>query len=727
MKRATTLLLIILSVATPCLACEPATASANGTSQHRQALTKTHLTSPRQSLRHSASTRKKLRHRSALRGHLKAKTKAKAKAKATITGRTGVTATQGSTTTSTAAQPYSGTAPVASPTSPGRATTPSSIGATGGGVTGATEATAVAPMATGGTDGTTPTIAALTPPSWNPLLWAPPTLVNPVTVQVTTQNALLTLNDNQDYILDLGNQPVDSTVRIQGGHNIVLIGGEIDVPESQAGSDGIYLRNQSAGAHIHIEGVDLSGPGMSDGFGIEEPSPDTTVDLENVRVESLHSPYEPSWVQLHPDLIQTDTGPTYLRVDGFTGYTPYQGFFLTPNDSRYGGVHNPTAEVELDNIDLHHRQDMAQNASVMLWQNTPFTMLLGDVWIDPGSPAHNPTFWPAAAPWTGVNIGTPADGSFVPAGSVGIGYQSPGYLEAPQVSTPPQINGVMTKGATLQVLGASWSGPDNTSVQFQWQRCAPATGCVDIPGATNTQYTLTEGDVGDTITVVETGSSIDGQSTPVSADEVGPVASLASPGSVVDPSITGTPTDGQTLTARTGLWATTGLTPTYQWQRCLSGVCVNIAGAVYGTYGLTSADVGYAIRLVVTATGTLSGAEVANSDPTSVVSPPNPPVSTILPTVSSAVPPGPGGIPPGPSGVVLTAGAGTWSTPDRVRLTYQWRYCSSASCANIAGATYSTERITAAYAGDSVYVVVTATDAEEQATSTPSNSVQIAA
>jgi uncharacterized protein (TIGR03790 family) len=87
------------------------------------------------------------------------------------------------------------------------------------------------------------------------------------------------------------------------------------------------------------------------------------------------------------------------------------------------------------------------------------------------------------------------------------------------------------------------------------------------------------------------------------------------------PIITGTTTDGQTLTATTGAWA--GTAPTaynYQWQRCdaAGDNCANIADAVTATYVLGFSDQGNTVRVVVTA-GNAAGSTPATSTPTAVI------------------------------------------------------------------------------------------------------------
>src|SRR5436305_5141927 len=99
--------------------------------------------------------------------------------------------------------------------------------------------------------------------------------------------------------------------------------------------------------------------------------------------------------------------------------------------------------------------------------------------------------------------------------------------------------------------------------------------------------------------------------TQLSTKESGPdqtpqliVQSVAPPSNTSPPTISGTPQDGQTLTANNGSW--TGDTPIgygYQWRHCdaSGGNCADIGSATAQTYAVTSSDVGSTIRVTVTA------------------------------------------------------------------------------------------------------------------------------
>ena len=111
-------------------------------------------------------------------------------------------------------------------------------------------------------------------------------------------------------------------------------------------------------------------------------------------------------------------------------------------------------------------------------------------------------------------------------------------------------------------------------------------------------YTLTQADVGTTITVVASYTDGQGTNESVTSAGVGPVANVndAPTGTVT---ISGTPTEDQTLTASNTLADEDGLgTISYQWQR--NGV--DIGGATASTYTLTQADVGTTITVVASYT-----------------------------------------------------------------------------------------------------------------------------
>jgi hypothetical protein len=204
-------------------------------------------------------------------------------------------------------------------------------------------------------------------------------------------------------------------------------------------------------------------------------------------------------------------------------------------------------------------------------------------------------------------------------------------------------------------------------------------------------------------------------SEPPPPSELLPPPPPAAPSNTAPPTITGTTTEGQTLTAGNGSWTESPTSYGYQWQDCnTSGEsCMNISGATVSTYKLTATDVRHTLRVAVTATN--GGGSAPATSAATAVALPLPPSNTALPTI--------GGKPV--EFETLTASNGTWSgTP--TSYTYQWQDCSSTgeSCTNITGATATTYKLTANDVGHTLRVVVTASNAGG---STPASSAATAA
>jgi parallel beta-helix repeat protein len=102
--------------------------------------------------------------------------------------------------------------------------------------------------------------------------------------------------------------------------------------------------------------------------------------------------------------------------------------------------------------------------------------------------------------------------------------------------------------------------------------------------------------------------------------------SLPAPGSTVPPTntnlpaISGTAQSGQALSASAGSWSGWPTSYAYRWRRCDSSGsnCAKISGATSKSYGLTRADVGSTMKVVVTANNS-DGSASAASPRTAVV------------------------------------------------------------------------------------------------------------
>jgi hypothetical protein len=212
---------------------------------------------------------------------------------------------------------------------------------------------------------------------------------------------------------------------IEGGRNVVLIGGEIDIP-MQAGhapsSDsrrGLYLNDQTG--TVHVEGLLIRGADLSEGIDLSEPL-GAVVQIENVRVEGVHARDESGFSDNHPDVLQTWAGPAELRVDRLSGSTDYQGFFLAPDQF---GIQASPRQVLLSRVDL---RGTSCCYGYLLWLEGSFPMQLNDVWVTPHPPRTlSQSLYPTPTSWTGAREGSPPNGQFVPAGVAGSSYISPGY------------------------------------------------------------------------------------------------------------------------------------------------------------------------------------------------------------------------------------------------------------------------------------------------------------
>ena len=289
--------------------------------------------------------------------------------------------------------------------------------------------------------------AWLDPSAPEPLSWAPPALSDAITINVTNSNRRLFLDNGRDYLLHIV-EPLQRELWIEGGRNVVVIGGHITIDSVGTSSPyqdntAVKVRFGNPAGTVHLEGLLIDGPYVADGLGI---ATGRNVQIQNVRVERAYDNLK----NAHADCVQIQQGVRHLRVDRFTCSTERQGIFL-------GDHSGPIRSADLRRVNMH-----AAGGRHLLWQTTAtYPVSLSDVWlaIAPGfSPWASFGYWTypqkdgrtftgtydrrrrAAVSRDGKRLwfvgsriggvmrrGQPPVGDFVPSASVGASYVSPGY------------------------------------------------------------------------------------------------------------------------------------------------------------------------------------------------------------------------------------------------------------------------------------------------------------
>ena len=290
------------------------------------------------------------------------------------------------------------------------------------------------------------------------LSWAPPELADPVSVHIEADfwQRVYELDPDQDYRIELPDEPVRRGLIFVGGRNLVLIGGEIAIPWQGANASitsRTALKIKGATGTVHLEGLLLRGQDISEGIQID--APDAEVQIENVGIFNIHARDQVNFSDNHPDLIQTYGNVKALRIDRFTGSTDYQGLFFAAN---FNGTHGP--------VDLR-RVNIIGNATArnLLWlqpQAGAGDVTLDQVYLDAGGMTNrnlSEAVWPngrgkypdqvqvaslesvgQTATWPEtmqprvrgyVMSSRPPQGDFVSPNHIGVGYCSGSYQDKP--------------------------------------------------------------------------------------------------------------------------------------------------------------------------------------------------------------------------------------------------------------------------------------------------------
>jgi hypothetical protein len=246
-------------------------------------------------------------------------------------------------------------------------------------------------------------VAALTPPSADAApssrasadaeaarLLRAPALDHPQVRTISSSYTTLRLDPARDYIVRIAVGAVlTRSVSVLGGHNVVLEPGTLRyAPPPGANATwmarGLYLKGQTG--TVFVNGLDIEGP-LDEGINLDQREPGAVVVLRDISIGFVSGTKSGH----HADLLQTWAGPSKLVVDGFTGASNYQGFFLKPNQ-RFKDGPRPTF-FYLRNVDL----DLRMGAYAM-WTDGhgafPLHVRSTRVAPNPTRPSRDEWLWP---------------------------------------------------------------------------------------------------------------------------------------------------------------------------------------------------------------------------------------------------------------------------------------------------------------------------------------------
>ena len=184
----------------------------------------------------------------------------------------------------------------------------------------------------------------------------------------------------------------------------------------------------------------------------------------------------------------------------------------------------------------------------------------------------------------------------------------------------------------------------------------------------------------------------------------GVAAQAAAPANTGEPAISGRAEQGRTLSTSNGSWSGGQLSFAYQWVRCSAdggrpdgGDCAIVSSANNRRYELVRADVGFRMRVRVTATNSEGSQTVASNPTTTVV---GPPVNTSIPLVRGNM----------VVGSIVTADPGSWTGSQSISFSYRWLRCNTqgGDCVSIGGATGRNYRLASSDANHKIRFNVTA-------------------
>ena len=162
------------------------------------------------------------------------------------------------------------------------------------------------------------------------------------------QRISLTFGPSEDVAVLLPSEPIES-LRINGGHNIVIEGGDVTLQDTKHACE---FNDWTGELHLRDMHVDPGGRSgnEADAIRINSRHDGSIATLQRVRVDAVAGSYAGE----HGDILQTWGGPSVVRVWKLTGYSTYQGFYLAPVHFDW---HPQMARWEFEDVDLHGLDD----------------------------------------------------------------------------------------------------------------------------------------------------------------------------------------------------------------------------------------------------------------------------------------------------------------------------------------------------------------------------------
>lgn len=164
----------------------------------------------------------------------------------------------------------------------------------------------------------------------------PPVLDNPRKLTVARRGGVYSFGDREDVEMTFPQETVVGPVTINGGRNIHVIGGKMDL---HTGHFAIAFNNNAGTGQVFVEGMDINVNNRCDVFALRNQR-GAQLDFVFQNIFAYGPGYNVVDGDCHGDLMQFQAesgGGIALRVENFTGYTGGQGFFLpdrTPGDTR---------------------------------------------------------------------------------------------------------------------------------------------------------------------------------------------------------------------------------------------------------------------------------------------------------------------------------------------------------------------------------------------------------